>query len=74
MTPRDDARCANEDCPRKTRCARFGGDAVAHYARFAIGVDGECDGYIKPPRKAIVGLRNAALAIKRSWKAGLSGL
>lgn len=50
----DVARCSNEACPKRNRCARFDIDG-SYYAEFAIGIDGKCEGYIRKARKAVVG-------------------
>lgn len=55
----DVARCSNEECPKRSRCARF--DPDANYCDdFAIGIDGKCEGYISKARKDAVGSEGAA--------------
>src|SRR5574337_123750 len=55
----DAARCSNEGCQKRTRCARFDLDG-GYYEDFAIGIDGKCDGYIRKAHKAAVGAGSAA--------------
>ena len=58
---KDEARCANEDCPEKDKCARFSDDGAAYYANFSIGIDGKCDGFERKrePRCAILKSRRS---------------
>ena len=53
----DEARCANEDCASKDKCARFSEDGNAYYANFAVGIDGKCDGFERKPKPRCIILK-----------------
>jgi hypothetical protein len=55
---KDEARCANEDCSSKDKCARFSDDGTATYAHFGIGIDGKCDGYLRKVKPRCVILKS----------------
>ena len=66
----DEARCANEDCASKEKCARFSEDGNAYYANFSIGIDGECDGYERKPKPRCVILKpRSSKRLKRDPRA-----
>jgi hypothetical protein len=61
---RDNRKCGNDDCFKKNRCGRFSQDPYVTYGDYAVGVDGQCDGYIiHPSRKAGVGRQRPASAL-----------
>lgn len=48
----DISMCENEECPLRHRCYRFMAepdDYCQAYTAFAIGVDGECEGFRRMP-------------------------